>query len=85
MGARPRWITHAAVQVERVLDLVALGTGIGWLNSWQAARGRTRTDVAVRRLGPVALYDEFRVAWRTGDTSDQTAAFVAVALATCGS
>ena len=36
LGARPRWITHAAVQVERVLDQVALGTGIGWLNSWQA-------------------------------------------------
>jgi hypothetical protein len=33
----------------------------------------------------VALYDEFRVAWRTADTSDQTAAFVAVALATCRS
>jgi hypothetical protein len=32
----------------------------------------------------VALYDEFRVAWWTGDTSDRTAAFVAVALATCG-
>ena len=29
---------HAAVQVERVLDLVAVGTGIGWLNSWQAER-----------------------------------------------
>jgi len=84
MGARPRWITHAAVQVERVLDLVALGTGIGWLNSWQATRARSRTDVVVRQLRPVALYDEFRVAWRTGDTSDQTAAFVAAARATCG-
>src|SRR5262245_45850848 len=83
MGARPRWITHAAVQVERVLDLVALGTGIGWLNSWQAARGRSRPDIAVRRLRPVALHDEFRIAWRTGET-DQSAAFVAVALATCG-
>ena len=59
MGARPRWITHAAVQVERVLDLVALGTGIGWLNSWQATRGRSRdgcrrpaaaTGGAVRRV-----------------------------------
>src|SRR5262249_32529428 len=55
-GARPRWITHGAVQVERVLDLVALGTGIGWLNAWQAARGRSRPDVAVRRLRPVGLY-----------------------------
>ena len=25
-GARPRWIPHAAIQVERVLDQVALGT-----------------------------------------------------------
>jgi hypothetical protein len=40
-GARTREITPPAVQVERVLDLVALGTGIGWLDSWQAARGRT--------------------------------------------
>ena len=40
MGATPRWMIHAAVQVERVLDLVAVGTGIGWLNSWQAERAR---------------------------------------------
>jgi DNA-binding transcriptional LysR family regulator len=84
MGARPRWIPHAAVQVERVLDLVALGTGIGWLNSWQAARAGGRPDVVVRRLQPVGLYDEFRVAWRAGDPSPVTAAFVRVALETCG-
>lgn len=83
MGARPRWITHAAVQVERVLDLVALGTGIGWLNSWQAQRGSGREDVVVRPLRPVRLYDEFRVAWRAGDPSATTAAFVRVALETC--
>ena len=68
-GARPRWVTHAAIQVERVLDLVALGTGIGWLNSWQAERAAARADVVVRPLNPVALYDEFRVAWRAGDRS----------------
>jgi DNA-binding transcriptional LysR family regulator len=84
MGARPRWVPHAAVQVERVLDLVALGTGIGWLNSWQAARAASRQDVVVRRLRPVELYDEFRVAWRIGDASAMTAAFVRVALETCG-
>jgi DNA-binding transcriptional LysR family regulator len=83
MGAHPRWITHAAVQVERVLDLVALGTGIGWLNSWQAQRGSGREDVVVRPLQPVQLYDEFRVAWRAGDPSATTAAFVRVALETC--
>jgi DNA-binding transcriptional LysR family regulator len=84
MGARPRWITHAAIQVERVLDLVALGTGIGWLNSWQAGRASRREDVVVRRLQPVELYDEFRVAWRAGDPSVMTAAFVRVAIETCG-
>jgi DNA-binding transcriptional LysR family regulator len=84
MGAHPRWVTHAAIQVERVLDQVAVGTGIGWLNSWQAERGSEHTDVAVRPLRPVALYDEFRVAWRTGDASAMTAAFVRVVLETCG-
>jgi DNA-binding transcriptional LysR family regulator len=84
MGTRPRWVTHAAVQVERALDLVALGTGIGWLNSWQAERASGREDIVVRRLHPVELYDEFRVAWRAGDPSAMTAAFVRVALETCG-
>ena len=78
-GARPRWITHAAVQVERVLDLVAVGTGIGWLNSWQAEPAARRPDVVVRPLRPVSLYDEFRVVWRAGDTSATTAAFVEMA------
>ncbi|MGH9213572.1 MAG: LysR family transcriptional regulator [Acidimicrobiales bacterium] len=83
MGARPHWVNHAAVQVERVLDLVALGTGIGWLNAWQAQRARGRDDIVVRRLHPVELYDEFRVAWRAGDSSTVAAAFVRVALETC--
>ena len=84
VGARPRWINHAATQVERVLDLVAVGTGIGWLNAWQAEREGGRTDVVVRPLRPVALYDEFRVAWRAGDSATATAAFVRVVLETCG-
>jgi DNA-binding transcriptional LysR family regulator len=83
-GVRPRWVTHAAIQVERVLDLVALGTGIGWLNAWQVERASSRGDVVVRPLRPVGLYDEFRVAWRVGDPSAMTAAFVRVALETCG-
>ncbi len=66
-GARPRWITHAAVQVERVLDQVALGTGIGWLNAWQAEAARRRTDIAVKPLRPVALFDDFCVVWRADD------------------
>jgi DNA-binding transcriptional LysR family regulator len=82
-GARPRWIPHAATQVERVLDQVALGTGIGWLNSWQAESAARRFDVAVRPLRPVALFDEFRAVWRAGDASETTAAFVAVMLDTC--
>jgi DNA-binding transcriptional LysR family regulator len=63
-----------------MLDMVAAGTGIGWLNSWQAARAAARTDVAVRSLTPIALYDDFRVAWRAGDTAASTAAFVRVVL-----
>jgi DNA-binding transcriptional LysR family regulator len=84
MGVRPRWVTHGPVQVERELDLVALGSGIAWLNSWQAERAGRRDDVVVRHLRPVELYDEFRVAWRAGDPSATTAAFVRVALETCG-
>ena len=38
-GVRPAWVTHAPTQVERVLDLVGVGGGIGWLNSWQVERG----------------------------------------------
>jgi DNA-binding transcriptional LysR family regulator len=83
-GARPRWVTHAATQVERVLDLVAIGTGIGWLNSWQVERATARADVAVRSLRPVALHDEFRVAWQVGDASAATAALVRVVIETCG-
>ncbi len=83
VGARPRWIPHAAIQVERVLDQVALGTGIGWLNSWQAEPAARRIDVAVRPLRPVALFDEFRVVWRAGDGSDTRSAFVATMLEAC--
>jgi DNA-binding transcriptional LysR family regulator len=74
-GARPRWITHAPVQVERILDQVALGNGIGWLNAWQAASVAERTDVAVRRLEPVTLFDEFRLVWRAGHDDEMTIAF----------
>jgi DNA-binding transcriptional LysR family regulator len=82
-GARPRWISHAAIQVERVLDQVALGTGIGWLNSWQAEPAARRFDVAVRPLRPVALFDEFRAVWRAEDTSETTAALVATMRDSC--
>jgi len=79
-GVRPRWVTHGPVQVERELDLVAVGSGIAWLNSWQAGHATRRDDVVLRPLRPVELHDEFRVAWRAGDPSALTAAFVRVAL-----
>jgi DNA-binding transcriptional LysR family regulator len=84
-GARPRWIAHAPVQVERVLDQVALGTGIGWLNAWQAEAATVgRSDVAVRPLRPVELFDDFRIVWRAGDTAGTTAALVQTLRASCG-
>ena len=82
---RPHWITHAAVQVERVLDQVALGTGIGWLNSWQAGPAAGRADIAVRPLRPVALFDTLHVVWRTGDGAATTAQFVKALADSCAS
>jgi DNA-binding transcriptional LysR family regulator len=84
LGSRPSWVNHAATQVERVLDLVAVGSGIGWLNAWQADREPVRTGVSVKPLRPIALYDEFRVAWRVGDTAPSTSMFVRIVLETCG-
>jgi DNA-binding transcriptional LysR family regulator len=60
----PRHILHAATQVERMFDMVAVGAGIGWLNAWQADRERNRTDIEIRPLEPVAWFDEYRIAWR---------------------
>jgi DNA-binding transcriptional LysR family regulator len=84
LGVHPRWVPHAPVQVERELDLVALGSGVAWLNAWQAGDAARRDDVVVRPLAPVGLYDDFRVAWRVGDVSPLTAAFVRLARETCG-
>lgn len=84
LGVHPTWVTHAPAQIERVFDMVALGTGIGWLNTWQAEREAARPDVAVRPLEPVGMWDEFRVAWRQGDARLATAACVRVVLETCG-
>ena len=67
-----------------MLDLVAVGTGIGWLNAWQAERAAQRTDVVVRRLVPVSLYDEFPRDLADADASAIAAAFVRSALDTCG-
>ena len=84
LDVHPRWVTHGATQIERVFDMVAIGSGIGWLNTWQAEREAARTDVAIRPLTPVGMWDEFRVAWRQGDTRLATAACVRVVLETCG-
>ncbi len=84
LGIRPRWVTHGATQIERVYDMVSVGAGIGWLNTWQAERESGRTDVAIRPLVPVGMHDVFRIAWRAGDTSPATAMCVRVLLETCG-
>jgi DNA-binding transcriptional LysR family regulator len=85
LGVRPLWVTHGPSQIERVFDMVSIGSGIGWLNTWQAEREAGRTDVAVRPLRPIGMWDEFRVAWRAGDSRAATAACVRVVLETCGS
>jgi DNA-binding transcriptional LysR family regulator len=84
LGVHPAWVTHGPSQIERVFDMVAIGNGIGWLNTWQAEREAARTDVAIRPLRPVGMWDEFRVAWRQGDARVATAACVRVVLETCG-
>jgi DNA-binding transcriptional LysR family regulator len=84
LGVQPTLVTHGATQIERVFDMVAIGSGIGWLNTWQAEREAARTDVAIRPLQPIGMWDEFRVAWRAGDTRPATAACVRVVLETCG-
>ena len=84
LGVRPRWITHGATQIERVFDMVSVGAGIGWLNTWQAERESGRADVAIRPLDPVGMHDVFRIAWRAGDTSPATATCVRVLLEACG-
>jgi DNA-binding transcriptional LysR family regulator len=84
IDVRPRWIVHGATQIERVFDMVSVGAGIGWLNTWQAERESGRTDVAIRPLVPVGMHDVFRIAWRAGDTSPATATCVRVLLEACG-
>jgi DNA-binding transcriptional LysR family regulator len=78
LGVRPAWVHHPATQAERMLDMVAVGSGIGWLNQWQAHRVQ-RDDVTVRPLAPVERFDEFVLVWRADDPSSVRAAFVALA------
>ena len=73
---------HPASQVERMLDMVAVGSGIGWLNAWQAVRSR-RDGVVIRPLQPVEWFDEFHLAWRVDDDSKSLKQFVEIAMEAC--
>ena len=81
-GVEPRWVLHAASQVERVLDMVGVGTGIGWLNAWQAGHVR-REGVVVRPLRPASRIDEFHLVWRRDDRSATLLQFTKIAQETC--
>ncbi len=82
LGVRPAWVFHVATQVERMLDMVSVGTGIGWLNAWQAEHV-SRDGVVVRPLSPVTRFDDLHIAWRKDDTSAAVAEFVQLAVAFC--
>jgi DNA-binding transcriptional LysR family regulator len=77
-GARPNWVEHSATQVERMLDMVSVGSGIGWLNAFQAAHIQ-HPGVVIVPLQPVTRFDEFHLAWRVDDHSTSVADFVAIA------
>ena len=79
LEVRPAWVMHPASQVERMLDMVAVGSGIGWLNQWQAAH-LSRDGVAIRPLLPIERYDEFHLVWRVDDDSKSVRQFVEIAM-----
>jgi DNA-binding transcriptional LysR family regulator len=82
MDVRPAWVMHPASQVERMLDMVAVGSGIGWLNAWQAANV-SRDGVVIRPLRPVDRFDEFHLVWRIDDDSKSLRQFVEIAMEVC--
>jgi DNA-binding transcriptional LysR family regulator len=84
LDVRPAWVMHPATQVERMLDMVAVGSGIGWLNAWQAAHV-SRDGVAIRALRPVERFDEFHLVWRIDDHSKSVQQFVEIAMEACRS
>ena len=65
-----------------MLDMVAVGSGIGWLNAWQAA-AVGRDGVAIRPLRPVERFDEFHLVWRVDDHSTSVKEFVDIAVQAC--
>ena len=84
LDVRPAWVMHPATQVERMLDMVAVGSGIGWLNAWQAAHVG-RDGVVIRPLQPIERFDEFHLAWRVDDHSKSVQQFVEIAMEACRS
>jgi DNA-binding transcriptional LysR family regulator len=82
LDVRPAWVTHPATQVERMLDMVAVGSGIGWLNAWQAAHV-SRDGVVIRPLRPIERFDEFHLVWRVDDHSKSVKQFVDIAMEAC--
>jgi DNA-binding transcriptional LysR family regulator len=82
LDVHPAWVVHPASQVERMLDMVAVGSGIGWLNAWQAAHV-SRDGVIIRPLRPVERFDEFHLAWRIDDHSRSVKEFVQIAIEVC--
>jgi DNA-binding transcriptional LysR family regulator len=82
LDVRPAWVMHPASQVERMLDMVAVGSGIGWLNAWQAAHV-SRDGVVIRPLRPVERFDEFHLVWRVDDHSKSVREFVEIAMEAC--
>jgi DNA-binding transcriptional LysR family regulator len=76
-GTHPKWIEHSATQVERMLDMVSVGSGIGWLNAFQAQI--QHPGVVIVPLQPVTRFDEFHLAWRVDDHSSSVVDFVAIA------
>jgi len=82
LHVRPAWVMHPATQVERMLDMVAVGSGIGWLNAWQAANV-SRDGVVIRPLQPVERFDEFHLVWRDDEKSKSVKQFVEIAMEAC--
>jgi DNA-binding transcriptional LysR family regulator len=82
-NVHPRWVNHAANQIERGLDQTAAGSGVSWLNPWQAERAAKRRDVTIRPMSEPILWDEFVVVSARGDerlaVQDLTAALLAAA------
>jgi DNA-binding transcriptional LysR family regulator len=84
LDVRPAWVMHPASQVERMLDMVAVGSGIGWLNAWQAVNV-SRDGVVIVPLRPIERIDEFHLVWRIDDRSEWVRQFVDIAMEACQS